>query len=196
VNFAEPRKKKDPGHKKAVSEVPQSRIDKSCVLPAVAAVATVAAISAAPAASASSAAIPAASAPASTAVAATSSAATAALGLRTRFVDHQVPAAEILTIEIGNRAIRVFIAGDLDERKTPRLARKPVANQIDCRRGDAHLSQPFLQLFFSCGKGEITDVKLLHLRTPSARNLTAIAERTEIPVPPEGQTEGNAAGRG
>src|SRR5579883_43106 len=125
-----------------------------------------------------------------TTVAAAATAATAALSLRTRFVDHQVPAAEILPIESGDRAIGVFIVCNFDERKTPRLPREAIANQID--RGGAHaqLSQPFLQLFFSCGKREITDIKLLHLPTPSARNQTAIAERTERPVRLWGKPEG------
>jgi hypothetical protein len=38
--------------------------------------------------------------------------------LGTCFVDYQVPAAEILTIKVGNRAIRIFIACDFDEGKT------------------------------------------------------------------------------
>src|SRR6201993_235805 len=139
-------------------------------LPAVAAVTTVAAITAASAATAAS------------AIASTPTAATRPLGLRTRFIDYQVPATEILTVEIGDRAIRFFIIRNLDEGKTPRLAREPIPNQIDCGRVYAYLSEPLLQLLFRCREREITDVKLLHLGTPSARNLTTIAERTEIPI--------------
>jgi hypothetical protein len=166
-------------------------------LPAVAAVSTVAAISAASTATATSAAI--ASAPATATTAAIASAPTAAtrtLGLRTRLIDYQVPATEILTVEIGDRAIRFFIIRDLDEGKTPRLAREPIPNQIDCGRVDPYLSEPLLQLLFRCREREITDVKLLHLGTPSARNLTTIAERTEIPIRQVGKPEGVPRGRG
>jgi len=133
-------------------------------LPAVSAIAAVATIPAASTASATPAAIPAAPPASAAAVASAAPAATAAFGLRTRFVDHQVPAAEILTIEIGNRAIRFFIVGNFDEGETPRLTREAIANQVDCRRTDTNLTQPFLQLLFGCREWEITDVKLLHLR--------------------------------
>src|SRR6266478_1129415 len=95
-------------------------------LPAVAAVNTVAAITAAPAATATAAPTP--------AIASAPTAATRPLGLRTRFIDYQVPATEILTVEIGDRAIRFFIISNFDEGKTPRLAREPIPNQIDCGR--------------------------------------------------------------
>jgi hypothetical protein len=101
-------------------------------LPAVAAVSTVAAaISAAPATAATSAAISAtasASTTAAIASAPTTATAAGALGLRTRFIDYQVPATEILTVEIGDRAIRFFIIRNFDEGKTPRLAREPIPN--------------------------------------------------------------------
>jgi hypothetical protein len=166
-------------------------------LPAVAAVTTVAAITAASAATTTSATI-AATAPATTtaAIASAPTAATRALGLRTRFIDYQVPATEILTVEIGDRAIRFFIIRNFDEGKTPRLAREPIPNQIDCGRVYPYLPEPLLQLLFRCREGEITDVKLLHLGTPSARNLTTIAERTDRPVPPGGQTGGRAVRAG
>jgi hypothetical protein len=116
--------------------------------------------------------------------------------LRTRFIHYQVPATEILTVEIGDRAICFFIIRNFDEGKTPRLAREPIPNQIDCGRVYAYLSEPLLQLLFRSREREITDVKLLHLGTPSARNLTTIAERTEIPVPLKGQTGGRAVSGG
>jgi hypothetical protein len=150
---------------------------------AVAAISTVAAISAAPASTAP-AAVSAAPASPTAAVAAASAATSSALGLRTRFIYHQVPAAKILAIEIGNRPIRFFIVRDFDERKPARLSRETIPNQIDRGRVHTYLSKPFLQLFLGCREREITDVKLLHLRTPSVRNLTTIAERTERPVPP------------
>src|SRR6266481_5560015 len=167
-------------------------------LPAVAAVTTVAAIAAAPAATATSATIAATAtaAPPPPLSPAPTPAATRPLGLRTRFIDYQVPATEILTVEIGDRAIRFFIISNFDEGKTPRLAREPIPNQIDCGRVYAYLSEPLLQLLFRCREREITDVKLLHLGTPSARNLNTIAERTEIPIPPGGQTDWRAVRAG
>jgi len=167
-------------------------------LPAVAAIAsiaTVSAIAATATTAAASTAIAAAAAATAAAVAPAPAATAAPLGLRTRFVDHQVPATKILAIQIGDRAVRFFIVCDFDEGKPPRLPREAIPNQIDCGRSHTQLSQPFLQLFFSRGKREISDIKLLHLRTPSARNQTAIAERTERPIPPEGKPGGVPRGR-
>jgi hypothetical protein len=190
-------KTKDFGHKNSAPEVKERVNDKWGILPAVAAVTTVAAITAASAATATSAAVSAtASATTTAAITSAPTAATRTLGLRTRFIHYQVPATEILTVEIGDRAIRFFIIRYFDERKTPRLAREPIPNQIDCGRVHPNLSEPLLQLLFRCREREITDVKLLHLGTPSARNLTTIAERTEIPIPPGGQTGGRAARAG
>jgi hypothetical protein len=166
-------------------------------LPAVAAVTTVAAITAASATTTASATIAATASAATTAtIASAPTAATRPLGLRTRFIDYQVPATEILTVEIGDRAIRFFIIRNFNEGKTPRLAREPIPNQIDCGRVDPYLPEPLLQLLFRCRKREITDVKLLHLGTPSARNLNTIAERTEIPIRQVGKPEGVPRGQG
>jgi hypothetical protein len=133
-------------------------------LPAVSAITAVATITSAPATTAAPATIATTPAAATAAIAAAAAATTTALGLRTRFVDHQVPAPEILTIEIGHRAIRFFIVRNFNEGETPRLTREAIANQIDRGRTDANLTQPFLQLLFGCREREITDVKLLHLR--------------------------------
>jgi len=52
-------------------------------------------------------------------------------------------------------------------------------------------------LLFGSIEREITDVELLHLRTPSVRNLNnAIAERTVKPRPPEGRAEACHGERG
>jgi hypothetical protein len=165
-------------------------------LPAIAAVSTVAAISAASAAATAPTAVAATAATTTAAITSAPTAATRPFGLRTRFIDYQVPATEILTVEIGDRAIRFFIIGDFDEGKTPRLAREPIPNQVDCGRVDPYLSEPLLQLLFRCREREITDVKLLHLGTPSARNLNTIAERTEIPIRQVGKPVGVPRGRG
>src|SRR5208283_5178081 len=118
--------------------------------------------------------------------------ATGAFGLRTRFVHNQVPAPEVLTIETRDSAIGVFIVGDFDEGEATRLSREAISNQTDCGGIHTNLSKPFLQLLFRSVKRKITHVKLLHQRTPSARNLTTIAERTEESKPPPRQTRGRA----
>jgi hypothetical protein len=118
---------KDSGRNNSAPEVKEQLNDKWGNLPAVAAVTTIAA---APATAATSAAISSAASATTAATAITSAptAATRPLGLRTRFVDYQVPATEILTVEIGDRAIRFFIVRNFDEGKTPRLAREPIPN--------------------------------------------------------------------
>jgi hypothetical protein len=147
-------------------------------LPAVAAISAVSAIPTT-ATTTPPATIPAASATVSAATAATS-AATRAFRLRARLVDNKVPAAKVLTVQAGDRTIRFFIVGDLDESEAARLTGETVANQADGRGADSQLSKPLLQLFFRCIERKIADVKLLHLRTPSARNLKKrVAERTE-----------------
>jgi hypothetical protein len=116
-------------------------------LPAVTAIATVAAIATATTATASTATIS-STATAATTVATATTATTRAFCLGTRFVDNQVPATEVLTVQAGHRALGVFIAIDFDERKTARLACETVANQTDCRGADSNLRKPFLQLLF------------------------------------------------
>jgi len=37
--------------------------------------------------------------------------------LRAGFVDDEISATKVLTVQAGNGAIRIFIAGDFDERK-------------------------------------------------------------------------------
>jgi hypothetical protein len=64
--------------------------------------------------------------------------------LRARFIDNKVPAAEILTVETGYRAIRIFVIGDFNESEAARLSGKTVTNQTDGRRADSQLSKPFL----------------------------------------------------
>jgi hypothetical protein len=162
-------------------------------LPAIAAIATP---TAATPAAAAAIATPAATATSTTAIAAPPATAAGAFGLRTRFVNDQVPAPEILTIETRHGAIGVFIVGDLDEGETTRLSREAIPNQTDCGGIHTHLPKPFLQLLFRSVERKITHVKLLHQRTPSARNLTTIAERTEESKPPTRQTGGNTGAGG
>jgi hypothetical protein len=98
------------------------------LLPAIAAIA---AVSAVPTISTASAAAAPTIAATSTTVSATTSTATRAFRLRARFIDNQVPAAKILTVETGNRAVGIFIAADLDEGKAARLPREAIPNQTD-----------------------------------------------------------------
>jgi hypothetical protein len=143
-------------------------------LPAIAAIAPVAAISTIAAAAPAAATTAAMSATASTATAAeTASATTAALLLGTSFIHDEIAAAKVLPVHGIDRAIRFFVIGNFDESETTRLAREPITNQIDCRGIDTSLRKKIMQRIFRCGKRKITNIELLHLRTPSARNLTA-----------------------
>jgi hypothetical protein len=159
---------------------------------AVPAITTTIAAAVAAAATASPTAITTAAAATTTAVTAPPTTTTGAFGLRTRFVHNQVPAPEVLTIETGNSAIGVFIVGDFDEGEATRLSREAISDQTDCGGIHTNLPKPFLQLLFRSVERKITHVKLLHQRTPSARNLTTIAERTEESKPPTQQTRGRA----
>jgi hypothetical protein len=143
-------------------------------LPAIAAIATVAAISAAPAAvtpaSATTATV--AATPTTTAAAVPAAPTTAgALGLRPGFVDHEVSPAEILTVHGINRAVSVFVVVDFDEGEAARLSGETIANEIDTRGSNTDLGEPLVELIFRGRKRKIPDVELLHLPTPSARNL-------------------------
>jgi hypothetical protein len=105
-----------------------------------------------------------------TAAATTASATTAALGLRPRFIHHQVTSAKVLTVQRVHGAIRFFVIADFNEGESARLSRKTVTNQVDSRGIYTCLREKFVQSIFRRGKRKITYVELLHLRTPSARN--------------------------
>jgi hypothetical protein len=129
----------------------ETRSTKACkkrlrkgALPAVAAVSAVSAITPASTAATTTAAIT----PATATVSATTSAATRAFRLWARFVDNKVPAAKVLTVETGDRTIRFFIVGDLDESEAARLTREAITNKTDRGRANSQLSKPFLQLLF------------------------------------------------
>jgi hypothetical protein len=96
-----------------------------------------------------------------------------ALFLRTSFIDDEIAPAKVLTVHGIDRSIRFFVIGNFDESKTARLAREPIANEIDSRGINASLREKIMQRILRCGKRKITNIELLHLRTPSARNLTA-----------------------
>src|SRR5579884_2300459 len=136
-------------------------------LPAVAAISAVAPATAAATATAA-------------AISAATAAATAALGLGTRFIHHQIAPAEILAVQRIDGPIGFLIIGDFNESKTPRLTREAVPNQIHRRGADPGLYKIIVDLVFRCGKRKITNIELLHLRTPSARNRKMpVAERAE-----------------
>jgi hypothetical protein len=102
-------------------------------LPAVAAVPAISTIAAASAATATAiSTIAAATTTTATAVSTATSAATRTLRLRTRFIHNKVPAAKILTIQAGDRAIRVFIVCNFDESEAARLPSETITNQTDC----------------------------------------------------------------
>jgi len=152
-------------------------LERSKILPAITAVSAVATITAtAPIATIAAAATPSTTAAMSTATTAeaTAPATTAtALLLRARFIDHQIAATEVLTVQRIHRAVGFFIVGNFDESKTARLSRETITNQIDCGRVDTRLREKFMKRIFRGGKRKIPNVKLLHLRTPFARNRDA-----------------------
>jgi hypothetical protein len=120
-------------------------------------------------------------APAATAVTSTTTAAVAPAPAPTaapfrlwpRFIYHQIPAAKILSVQGIDRALRVFVIRNFDERESARLSRKPVTDQVHTRGSNTDLRKPFVELIFRRGKRKIPDIKLLHLLTPSARNPSA-----------------------
>jgi hypothetical protein len=148
-------------------------------LPAVAAIASVSAVATAiatiaAAAPTTTAATMAAAMATATATETTATAATAAaLFLGTSLVDDEIAAAKVLAIESINRAIGFFVVGNFDESETARLAGEAITNQIDCGRIDTGLREKFTERLFRGGKRKISNVKLLHLRTPFARNRDA-----------------------
>jgi hypothetical protein len=97
-------------------------------LPAIAAIATVSAITTATTAATTSTTIAAAAAAIATAASPATATAARALGLRTGFIDDEIPATEVLTVEAIHRAIGVFIVGNFDESEAARLARETVTN--------------------------------------------------------------------
>jgi hypothetical protein len=108
--------------------------------------------------------------PATAVTASAPAASSASFRLRLGFIHHQVAPAKILPVQSVDGLLRVFICGNLRERKSARLAREAIANQGYRGRRDANLGKPFLQLFFRRGKRQIPDIQFLHLRTPSVRN--------------------------
>jgi hypothetical protein len=128
-------------------------------LPAVAAISAIPAIAASAAALATT---PTASAATTTAIA-TAPASATALGLGPRFVYHQVSPAKVLTVQGIHRTVRIFVAADLHEGETARLAREPVTNQVDSGCCYSCLPQPFLKLLLRRRKRKISHIELLHL---------------------------------
>jgi hypothetical protein len=63
--------------------------------------------------------------------------ATTAFARRTRFVNDDVTAHEILAVQTLNSTVCFFIVCYLDESETARLTRKTVANQRHIRRSDS-----------------------------------------------------------
>ena len=115
------------------------------------------------------------SAAAATTAAAETAAATATTAARflgTSFVDDQIAAAEVLPVHGIDRAIRFFVIGNFDESEAARLARETITNEINRRRIDTSLSEMIVQRILRRRKRKIANVKLLHLRTPFARNRT------------------------
>jgi hypothetical protein len=108
-----------------------------------------------------------------TTTAATTASTTAALRLWLGFVDYEIATAKILAVESVDGLLGVFVRGNFNETKTARLAGETVANEGYGRRSNSDLRKPFVKLIFCGGKREVTNIELLHLRTPSVRNRRA-----------------------
>ena len=101
-------------------------------------------------------------APTTAATAAATAASAAALLLRTRFIDHEVAPTEVLSVHRIDRAVSFFIVCDFDEGKPTRLAREPIANEVNCRGIDTSLREKIMERIFRSGKRKITNIELLH----------------------------------
>jgi hypothetical protein len=95
------------------------------------------------------------------------------------FVHYQVAPAKVLAVKGVHGAVSIFVIIHFHEREPARLPGEPVPNQIDARRSYTDLREPLVELIFCSRKRKVTDIELLHLRTPSFRNPTRVAERTE-----------------
>jgi hypothetical protein len=121
-------------------------------------------------ASATTAAAPATIATATTAVTAATA---AALCLRLGFVHNQIASAKILTIQAVDGFLGVFVGGYFHESEAARLPGEAVTDKRNRRRSDSNLREPFVELVFCGGKRKVTNIELLHLRTPFVWNRRA-----------------------
>ena len=96
--------------------------------------------------------------PATTATIAATAAATAGRTLftRTRFVDGQRTALEVLGMEHLDGLIRVLLGAHLDEGEAARPTRHAVLHDVN-RHHHARLREMILQVILRRGEGEITD---------------------------------------
>src|SRR5688572_25311280 len=97
-----------------------------------------------------------------TATAATAAAAEAtaarACGHRLRLVDGQVPAAEVVVVELIDRLLRFLIGRHLDEPESARPAGGHVAHDLDALDGSAS-GEELLQVLLSRAVREVAHVK-------------------------------------
>jgi hypothetical protein len=108
-----------------------------------------------------------------TATTAVTAAAATAFRLRLGFVHDQIASAKILTIQAVDGFLGVFVDGNFHESEAARLPGEAVTDKRDRRRSDSNLREPFVELVFCGGKRKVTNIELLHLRTPSVWNRRA-----------------------
>jgi hypothetical protein len=89
-----------------------------------------------------------------------------------RFIDHNIPAHEIVAIQPLNGALGFFIAIDFDKPEPAWLARETVAHQGYIRCSHSRLRKQSCNLFFRSLKRQVTDIKFLQRETPSGRGST------------------------
>jgi CRP-like cAMP-binding protein len=106
-----------------------------------------------------------------------------ARGHRFRFVDSETATAELVLVEFRDGAPRAFDIAHLDEGKSPRLASRPIPNEVD----GAHLTsgrEQGLQIGFGRFVRQVADVQLrIHYTTPASSNARDLmAARAECSV--------------
>jgi hypothetical protein len=125
-------------------EYEQEKESRKEELPAIAAITAVTTITTTSAAAPTAISAITAASSTSAAISSATASASGAFGLRTGFVDDEISATKVLTVQAGDGAIRVFIAGDFDERKPARLPCETVPDQTNRRWTDPQLTKPFL----------------------------------------------------
>jgi hypothetical protein len=158
-------------HKK-VQDLNEVYLPAVATVTAITATVTAAATATAPTTAASVAA-PAAAIPASAPAGPSTTTAASTFSLGPCFVHYQVAPAKVLAIEGIYGAVSIFVIIHFHEREPARLPGEPVTNQINARGGHTDLREPLVELIFCSRKRKVTDIELLHLRTPSFRNPTA-----------------------
>lgn len=88
---------------------------------------------------------------------------------RSRLVNDDLAAHEVLAVESLNGALGLLVVIYLDEPEPAWLTRKTVAHQGHVRHGDSRLREKTAELLFRSLKRQVAHVKFLQRKTPSGR---------------------------